>query len=74
MSTKEFEWHPAKLLEDHDNSQEFALLVLNQPLKNGATLRRLWKNGKRRQICLRRGEGETHHILQLNCHQIYIAC
>ncbi|KAK2606020.1 thiamine pyrophosphokinase [Conoideocrella luteorostrata] len=48
MPTKEFEWHPAKLLQDHDSFQEFALLVLNQPLKNGAILRRLWKNAKLR--------------------------
>lgn len=44
MSAAQFEWHPAKLLEDNAGLQDFALLVLNQPLKNGAILRRLWKN------------------------------
>lgn len=61
MSTKEFEWHPAKLLEDHDNSQEFALLVLNQPLKNGATLRRLWKNAKLR-VAADGGANRLHEL------------
>lgn len=46
MAGPEFEWHPAKLLQDHDSFQDFALLVLNQPLKNGSILRRLWKNCK----------------------------
>ncbi|EFY86590.1 thiamine pyrophosphokinase, putative [Metarhizium acridum CQMa 102] len=46
MSTAKFEWHPAKLLEDNAGLQDFALLVLNQPLKNGAILRRLWKNSQ----------------------------
>ncbi|KAG6035923.1 hypothetical protein E4U41_005890 [Claviceps citrina] len=48
MPAEEFEWHPAKLLQDDDYFPEFALLVLNQPLKNGAILRRLWKNAKLR--------------------------
>ncbi|KEY71802.1 hypothetical protein S7711_06554 [Stachybotrys chartarum IBT 7711] len=39
------EWHPARLLQDHnDDSQDFALLILNQPIRNVAGLRRLWKN------------------------------
>lgn len=46
----EFEWHPAKLLQDEDSFQDFALLVLHQPLRNSAILRRLWKNGTRRQM------------------------
>lgn len=51
----QFEWHPAKLLQDDDNLQDFALLVLNQPLKNGAILRRLWKNGMYSTLSLLRG-------------------
>lgn len=43
--TTMFEWRPAKLLQDYGTSQDFALLILNQPLKNNATLRKLWKNG-----------------------------
>lgn len=38
-----FEWQPNKFLQDH-RSQTFALLVLNQPLKNGSNLRKLWRN------------------------------
>ncbi|KAF7558352.1 hypothetical protein G7046_g5790 [Stylonectria norvegica] len=40
----DFEWRPVKLLQDYGTPQDFALLVLNQPLKNGANLRKLWKN------------------------------
>lgn len=39
-----FEWHPAKFLRTHDPSPDFALLVLNQPLRNGNILRKLWRN------------------------------
>ncbi len=49
MASQTFEWQPAKLLQDQDSTSDFALLVLNQPLKNGANLRKLWKNGS----CLR---------------------
>lgn len=41
----EFQWNPARLLQEEDNQDRYALLVLNQPLKNSANLRRLWKNG-----------------------------
>ncbi|ODA77453.1 hypothetical protein RJ55_07082 [Drechmeria coniospora] len=46
MASQTFEWHPGKLLRDDQDSSttNFALLVLNQPLKNGTNLRRLWKN------------------------------
>ncbi|PFH57179.1 hypothetical protein XA68_15408 [Ophiocordyceps unilateralis] len=44
MTSRTFEWHPAKLLQERECSPEFALLVLNQPLKNGNDLRRLWNN------------------------------
>lgn len=39
-----FEWQPNRFLQDHRSSQNFALLVLNQPLKNGSNLRKLWRN------------------------------
>ena len=42
-STASFDWHPARLLRDQDDVDDFALLVLNQPLRNGAHLRKLWK-------------------------------
>jgi thiamine pyrophosphokinase len=38
-----FEWQPNRFLQDQ-HSQNFALLVLNQPLKNGSNLRKLWRN------------------------------
>ncbi|KAL7923761.1 thiamine pyrophosphokinase [Trichoderma austrokoningii] len=38
-----FEWQPYRFLQDHDG-QNFALLVLNQPLKNSSNLRRLWRH------------------------------
>ncbi|KAF4982206.1 hypothetical protein FZEAL_2090 [Fusarium zealandicum] len=44
MTSQAFEWRPAKLLQDYESPQDFALLVLNQPLKNGVNLRKLWKN------------------------------
>jgi thiamine pyrophosphokinase len=44
MTSKTFEWRPAKLLQDYNIGQDFALLILNQPLKNGVNLRKLWKN------------------------------
>lgn len=40
----QFEWRPAKLLQDYNAPQDFALLVLNQPLRLGSSLRKLWKN------------------------------
>ncbi|KAF5020233.1 hypothetical protein F66182_7750 [Fusarium sp. NRRL 66182] len=48
MASKNFEWRPAKLLQDYNISQDFALLILNQPLKNGINLRKLWKNSSLR--------------------------
>jgi thiamine pyrophosphokinase len=44
MSSPPFEWYPARLLRDQDDVDDFALLVLNQPLRNGNHLRKLWKN------------------------------
>ncbi|KAM5354148.1 hypothetical protein ACJ41O_000798 [Fusarium nematophilum] len=44
MAAQTFDWRPAKLLQDYNSSQDFALLILNQPLRNGANLRKLWKN------------------------------
>ncbi|UPL03832.1 hypothetical protein LCI18_014766 [Fusarium solani-melongenae] len=44
MASQTFEWRPAKLLQEYDSPQDFALLILNQPLKNGVNLRKLWKN------------------------------
>ncbi|CAH0057589.1 unnamed protein product [Clonostachys solani] len=38
------EWYPAKLLQSRETAPAFALVVLNQPLRNGANLRRLWRN------------------------------
>ncbi|KAI5456985.1 thiamine pyrophosphokinase [Mariannaea sp. PMI_226] len=43
-SPQAFEWRPAKLLQDYNAQQDFALLILNQPIQQGNNLRRLWKN------------------------------
>ncbi|RDA92680.1 hypothetical protein CP533_3728 [Ophiocordyceps camponoti-saundersi (nom. inval.)] len=48
MTSRTFEWHPAKLLQAKECSPDFALLVLNQPLKNSNDLRRLWNNSSLR--------------------------
>jgi len=43
-SAESVEWHPAKLLQGRDVAPDFALLILNQPLRNGINLRKLWRN------------------------------
>ncbi|KZZ87059.1 Thiamin pyrophosphokinase, eukaryotic [Moelleriella libera RCEF 2490] len=57
----EFEWHPAKLLQDEDSFQDFALLVLHQPLRNSAILRRLWKNAQLR-VAADGAANRLHHL------------
>lgn len=44
MAEADFEWHPARLLQNREGSPDFVLLILNQPLRNGGSLRRLWRN------------------------------
>ncbi|TQS33754.1 hypothetical protein Golomagni_05890, partial [Golovinomyces magnicellulatus] len=44
MASEPVHWYPEKLIRDDGAEAPFSLLVLNQPLKNSATLRRLWKN------------------------------
>jgi hypothetical protein len=39
-----YEWRPAKLLQDYNAPQDFALLILNQPIRHNNNLRKLWKN------------------------------
>lgn len=55
-----FEWQPNKFLQDH-RSQAFALLVLNQPLKNGSNLRKLWRNSSLR-IAADGGANRLHEL------------
>ena len=43
MAEAAFEWHPSKFLLGLES--DYALLVLNQPLKNSITLGKLWRNG-----------------------------
>jgi hypothetical protein len=38
------EWKPTRLLQSREIAPEFALLILNQPLRNGINLRKLWRN------------------------------
>lgn len=45
MAEEATQWFAEKLLRDEGADSPFSLLVLNQPLKNSPTLRRLWKNG-----------------------------
>jgi len=56
-----FEWQPSRLLQSQDGSPEFALLILNQPLRNGAKLRRLWKNSALR-IAADGGANRLHEL------------
>ncbi|KAH8199243.1 hypothetical protein TruAng_006583 [Truncatella angustata] len=42
------EWHPASLLNEDRATQRFALLILNQPLRDVETLKRLWANASLR--------------------------
>ncbi|KAK5996917.1 thiamine pyrophosphokinase 1 [Cladobotryum mycophilum] len=60
MTSSPFEWHPAKFLLDH-SSQEFALLVLNQPLRNGNNLRKLWRNSSLR-VAADGGANRLHEL------------
>ncbi|KAF4125509.1 thiamine pyrophosphokinase [Geosmithia morbida] len=55
------EWHPARLLQIRDNVPEFALLILNQPLRNGTSLRSLWKNSSLR-IAADGGANRLHEL------------
>jgi thiamine pyrophosphokinase len=66
------EWHPARLLQDHnDDSQDFALLILNQPIRNVAGLRRLWKNC----TCSLLTTGITGYVdAKTNCFCSYCTC
>lgn len=41
---RSYEWRPAKLLQDFNATQDFALLILNQPIRHNNNLRKLWKN------------------------------
>jgi len=45
MSSKCSEWNPARLLSDRESPETFALLILNQPLKDSTRLRKLWAHG-----------------------------
>ncbi|EQL03889.1 hypothetical protein G6O67_004625 [Ophiocordyceps sinensis] len=60
-ASRSFEWQPARLLQDHETSPDFALLVLNQPLKNSANLRRLWKNSTLR-VAADGGANRLHEL------------
>ncbi|KAH7324835.1 thiamine pyrophosphokinase [Stachybotrys elegans] len=57
-------WHPGRLLQPPSanvNPPEFALLILNQPIKNGANLRKLWKNSTQR-IAADGGANRLHEL------------
>ncbi|KAL2214686.1 thiamine pyrophosphokinase [Sarocladium strictum] len=56
-----FEWHPAKFLRTQDPSPEFSLLILNQPLRNGNNLRKLWRNSTMR-VAADGGANRLHEL------------
>lgn len=44
------EWRPASLLQEstndvEDRGEKYALIVLNQPIRDSGVLQRLWTNG-----------------------------
>lgn len=56
-----FEWQPNRFLLDQRSPQPFALLVLNQPLKNGSNLRKLWRNSSLR-VAADGGANRLHEL------------
>jgi hypothetical protein len=44
------EWRPAQMLQGRDVAPNFALLILNQPLRNGVNLRKLWRSCKEKHL------------------------
>lgn len=55
------EWKPAKLLQSREIAPEFALLVLNQPLRNSNNLRKLWRNSSLR-VAADGGANRLHEL------------
>lgn len=47
---RHFEWHPARILQKHQDAgwKPFTIVVLNQPIRDVNTLRKLWANGTSR--------------------------
>ncbi|KAJ4165453.1 hypothetical protein LMH87_007085 [Akanthomyces muscarius] len=64
-SSEVFEWHPARYLQTSEPVDDFALLVLNQPLKNGINLRKLWKNSSVRVAA----DGGANRLYELSSFQ-----
>ncbi|ATY60713.1 thiamine pyrophosphokinase, putative [Cordyceps militaris CM01] len=64
-SSPVFEWHPARYLQASDLADDFALLVLNQPLKNGTSLRKLWNNASVRVAA----DGGANRLYELSSFQ-----
>ncbi|KAJ3476829.1 hypothetical protein NLG97_g9004 [Lecanicillium saksenae] len=64
-SSPVFEWHPARYMQASDLAEEFALLVLNQPLKNSIHLRKLWNNSSVRVAA----DGGANRLYELSSFQ-----
>ncbi|OAA69126.1 Thiamin pyrophosphokinase, eukaryotic [Cordyceps fumosorosea ARSEF 2679] len=64
-SSPAFEWHPARYMQASELGDDFALLVLNQPLKNGTTLRKLWNNSAVRVAA----DGGANRLYELSSFQ-----
>ncbi|EJP65061.1 hypothetical protein ACQRIT_006464 [Beauveria bassiana] len=60
-----FEWHPTRYMQPSELGDDFALLVLNQPLKNGINLRRLWNNAAVRVAA----DGGANRLYELSSFQ-----
>ncbi|KAJ9137537.1 Thiamine pyrophosphokinase [Pleurostoma richardsiae] len=63
-----FEWHPARLLQGrpaapHGGGDQFALVILNQPLRDLATLERLWQNSLYR-VAADGGANRLYEVIQ----------
>ncbi|TPX10290.1 uncharacterized protein E0L32_008695 [Thyridium curvatum] len=61
--TGPIDWFPASLLQDdpEETGDPFALVVLNQPLRDLTTLKRLWNNATYRAAA----DGGANHLYQL---------
>jgi len=55
------EWRPAQVLQGRDVAPNFALLILNQPLRNGVNLRKLWRSSSLR-IAADGGANRLHEL------------
>ncbi|KAK9423782.1 putative Thiamine pyrophosphokinase [Seiridium unicorne] len=63
------EWRPALLLQEQRDEKDFALVVLNQPLNDVETLRRLWGNASLR-VAADGGANRLYQLCQRGEHEL----